>query len=324
MKRFLSNIANPLLNLFGGKIISNKEYNRFQTQLRYSIHKLIKEQSKLHSVKGTTCLIFSKDRAIQLFALLETYLKFTSNKIPIFIIYNTSNNEHAHSYIELKNLFKKKIPRLKFIKENNSFRNTLLDFLTQIKTKNMFFLTDDNIFINKLDLNCLSSIDPQKKILSLRLNPEIEYSYTSRLKFKPPVFNLNKDYKNILEFNWFDKIGEWSDPWSVDGHLFSTAEILVLSKLSEFNYPNSYEGALKTFNFLIQDRKGLCFDNSKIMNIPMNVVQSEIDNFNDNISTEYLLNRWKNGYKIDVDSITNVKLKSTHQTQIIKFVKKSE
>ena len=269
-----------------------------------------------------SCLIFSKDRAIQLYALLESYNKFVQNPIDITVIYKSSSDDHEKSYIELKNIIKHFPYNINFIKEEKNFRETLLNTLSKIKTKNIFFLTDDDIFISKFDLNFLSNIDSYKKTFSLRLNPKISYSYTASAKFKPPKFGVYKSVINFNEFSWFDSGYEWSDPWSVNGHIYLTAEIMVISKISNYKFPNSYESALKFFNFLMIDKKGLCCDESIIMNMPMNIVQTEYKNLHGNISVDFMLHNWKIGNKINIDHLDKLKLNSTHVIKEIEFKKR--
>ena len=322
VKVIIVKYAKRLVSMVGGVLISKVEYSQSQLQLASAIHRLIKKGCKSQYVDGLSCVVFSKDRAIQLYALIETYQKFVKNPAPMYIIYNTSTHDHELSYIELLNIVGGS-KNIKFIKEKESFRKTLLFVLSTIKTKNFFFLTDDNIFIRNFDIDFSSKINPLKKILSLRHNPNICYSYTARKHFTPPDFVPCQENKLLLEFNWFDKDYEWSDPWSVDGHIFLTEEVLVLSKISNYKLPNSYESALKSFNFLICGRKGVCHTKSVIMNIPMNIVQSECSNVSGTTSASYLLKKWNDGLALDVSFLENYHILSTHDDQAIDFKKRN-
>ena len=322
MKAFIVKYIRQLVSIFEAVLISKREYYQYQSQLTNAVHDLVEEEAKHHDVGGIACIIFSKDRVIQLHSLLETYEKFVSNPAPIYVIYEASSNEHELSYLELSRILNKKSLDIKFIKEKKSFRKTLLELLSSIKTKKTFFLTDDNIFISNVDLSLLSRINPLKKILSLRHNPNINYSYTANENFNPPNFKPCKENNQLLEFNWFERECEWSDPWSVDGHIYSTAEVLVLSKISDYRFPNSYEASLKSFNFLMNDRKGVCFSKSVILNIPLNIVQNESDNLSGNVSTDYLLKCWNDGFKLDVSFLEDHPVKSTHEIQSLSFVRR--
>jgi len=322
VKAFIVKYIRQLVSIFEAILISKREYYQSQSQLTNAVHDLVEEETKHHDIEGIACIILSKDRVMQLHSLLETYEKFVSNPAPIYVIYEASTSEHELSYLELSRILNRKSLDITFIKEKKSFRKTLLELLSSIKTKKTFFLTDDNIFISNVDLSPLSRINPLKKILSLRHNPNINYSYTSNENFNPPNFKPCKENNQLLEFNWFERESAWSDPWSVDGHIYSTAEVLVLSKISDYRFPNSYEASLKSFNFLMNDRKGVCFSKSVILNIPLNIVQNEYDNLSGNISTDYLLKFWNDGFKLDVSFLEGHHVKSTHENQSLSFVKR--
>ena len=132
----------------------------------------------------------------------------------------------------------------------------------------------------------------------------------------------SKKFKFLSQFNWFEAPGEWSDPWSVDGHVYSTYEVLNLSKISEFKLPNTFEAMLKSFNFLMKERHGLCYQKSIIMNTPLNIVQKEYKNIQGNIDTKYLLTKWNAGMKIDINLFKNISINSTHSFHEINFIKR--
>jgi hypothetical protein len=312
MKSIIKNFLNKIIGFLNFKLISKKEIFDYKNYLFCAIKALTETEKKNYSINGLSCIVFSKDRAIQLYALLESYNKFVQNPVDIIVIYKSSSDVHEKSYIELKNIIKNFPFNINFIKEKKNFRETLLDTLSKIKTKNIFFLTDDDIFINEFDFNLLLNINFYEKTFSLRHNPKISYSFTANANFKPPKFSVYKLVVNFNEFNWFDSGYEWSDPWSVNGHIYLTAEIMVISRISNYKFPNSYESALKFFNFLMIDRKGLCCNESIIMNIPMNIVQTEYKNLHGNISSDFLLHNWKNGNKINIDHLEKFKSNSTH------------
>ena len=324
MKSILKDYLIKFASIFGGALISKIELSRYKLHLVNAIDELVEKEKTNYSKVGLSCIIFSKDRAIQLYSLIETYQKFVKNPVEMYIIYNTSSNDHELSYLELSNMINDFSFKINFIKEKNSFRETLLDVFSKIKTKNFFFLTDDDIFIRNIDFNILSDINPQNTILSLRHNPKISFSYTADANFKPPNFNKYKSKLNLNEFNWFDSGYEWADPCSVNGHIYLTAEFSVISRISSYKLPNSYESALKSFDFLMINRKGLCYDESIIMNLPMNIVQTEYKNLHGSVSTDQLLERWKKGYKLDVNFLENVKINSTHVNKVIDFIERKK
>jgi hypothetical protein len=133
---------------------------------------------------------------------------------------------------------------------------------------------------------------------------------------------MQVDRVDAFEFQWFESKNEWSDPWSVDGHMLSTAEVRVLTSISNFKAPNSYEGALKSFNDIINNRTGICFPRSIIVNIPINRVQEEVLNKSGSISTDFLLEQWQKGFAIDIKRFSKIIPTSTHEEHTIFFIKR--
>ena len=126
----------------------------------------------------------------------------------------------------------------------------------------------------------------------------------------------------MLRFEWFEQGNEWSDPWSVDGQVLSVAEVHVLTRLSDFNAPNSYEGALKSFNDLAVGREGVCYSESKVLNLPINRVQAEVMNFSGNVPPEFLLEQWRKGMMLDTGFLMNHIPRAPHEEHLMAFKKR--
>jgi hypothetical protein len=140
--------------------------------------------------------------------------------------------------------------------------------------------------------------------------------------------NIYTDYGfgNLLRFSWADSTAEWSDPWSVDGNIFSTSDILGLTKCSKFTNPNSYEAALKNFNLFIMKFKpiGLFFELPSIVNLPINKVQNYNMNRHGNVDINYMNEKWESNNKIDISQFFNYIPSSTHEELSPAFISRSE
>lgn len=310
-------------NFFGGVLVSNDIYKQILFQRNSSISALLNKNSA-SLAEGVTGVIFSKDRPIQLFALLETMCLNVKSQLPVKVIYFASNELQKKAYLEVESFFQELFFDINFVSEDGSFKKTLIDVLDSVSTRSIFFLVDDILFIKPVDFDIISKVDPLKFIVSLRLGGNLKKSYTTGKKESPPkfipaVFNLD-----LNQFEWFEKGNEWSDPWSVDGNVFSTKEVFLISQMSNFTGPNSYEIALKTFNDFLLSRQGLCFDTSRIINLPINKVQTEVKNKSGDVSAEFLLEIWWSGFKIDTSPFLNYIPQSPHEEHPIFFVKRFE
>lgn len=303
-------------------ILSKREHTERILQCSTAVSKLT-EVNSVFSREGCSCIVFSKDRATQLYSLLESYIKFVKNPVDVFVIYNASNEAFSKAYAELIKLRIDSGFRVFYFREKGDFKSSLLDVLSKLKTQKLIFLTDDDLFIREIDFSLLTNIDPFHHIFSLRHGDSIRRSYTADKFFCPPSFRYCFDWR-LLEFEWFESPCEWSDPWSVDGHLFSSAEVTAISQICDYKAPNTFEAALKSFHFLIRGRKGLCCRNSVIVNIPFNRVQDEVDNKSGLIDANFLLDQWNGGLVLDFSDVYGQIPISTHEEYEPRFKKRAK
>lgn len=309
-------------NRAGGVLLSSGAYSRLRATRAAAIAQLT--ESELPTLKpGLTGVVFSKDRALQLHALLHSYFQLTENPAPLTVIFHSSTPAHAKAYAEVQTLFKKSPTKVEFVLETAKFRQMLSDVLAAITTRNIFFLVDDIVFIRPLNLKLAAQINPLEAVLSLRLSPHMRRSYTANMAQKPPHFTPSS-HKGLLEFPWFQQGNEWSYPYSVDGHIFSTAEIRVLTRLATFKAPNTYEGALMEFADLCESRTGLCYAESKILNLPLNRVQSEVANISGNITPQTLLEAWQNGQMLDFSPLLTHTPTAPHEDHPLRLIPRTE
>lgn len=310
------------IGLVGGVLLSKNYYDNLMAQRDCAVTTLVAiEKKKLKS--GLSGIVFSKDRALQLYSLLSTYRELVINPAPLTVIYNASTAEHENAYEEAKALILEINQNVTFVKECGSFKKTLIKTLDKVKVKNIFFLVDDIIFIRSIDLDYASKLDASAYILSLRHSPLLTRSYTANKKQIPPKLSNFRCFSGMFKFRWFEAGNEWSNPWSVDGQILSTAEVRVITKVSSFSAPNSYETAMTSFNNLCVDRIGLCYSESKILNLPLNRVQNECENLSGTISPEYLLDKWQKGLMLDTSKFLTHIPKSPHEEHPILFKTRS-
>jgi hypothetical protein len=315
-------LCKRLANYFGAILISRVTYEKVLHQ-RKALFKLLLSSSKNSLLSGTACVIFSKDRPMQLYGLLDSYFRYVANPLPITVIYTYKDKNQKKAYLDVIKYFKKNKTKINFIDEMSSFKDVLFGVLSKIREDKILFLVDDIIFIKSVDFNIFKKINTKTHVLSLRHSPFLRKSFTTKTNHSPPSFNKWRFSDELLEFNWFESGGEWSDPWSIDGQLLNTSEVLLISNCSNFRAPNSYEIALKAFNDIVKSKKGLCFNESKILNLPINRVQNEVNNISGNISVDSLLDKWNQGYCIDTSIFKGHVPLSTHEEHTIKLIKRS-
>jgi hypothetical protein len=320
IKKQLLNILNKIGSFFGFKIFSLSYIYKFNKIFEQAFLLLYSAKKFPKLSDGITCIIFSKDRAIQLYALLESIKLYTSFNYRIIILYKVSNNNYKNSYNELISESKIFSLNIKWIKENGGFKKNLLSILNKINTRRVFFLTDDDIFIDKFNFSSCKNFSCNKFIFSLRLSKNITYSYNEKKKINYPNFLKSPINNKFLEFKWFEGSGEWAYPWSVNGHIFYLNEIKILSEILFYSGPNSYEASLQFFNFLMRNKVGVCSERAKIINNPINIVQNEWINMSGNLTTKDYLSAWKEGKKLNILALKGHNPRSTHEVHELPFI----
>ena len=266
-------------------------------------------------------IIFSKNRACQLDLLLrsiETFF-YSLEEIGISVLYTTTDIDFELGYEKLKTKFN----WVEFHKEHReagSFKIQLLR-LVQSNVPYLAFLVDDNFFKNNFALQ-----DPVFQIfenrndilcLSLRLGINIEYCYSLDKKSPPPKFESKGVWK------WKGKPGDWSYPMSLDGHIFRVDQIMPLLKKCPYSNPNILESQLSKNPPPLS--RMICYDQSRIMNLPLNKVQNIYPNRSGNLDVAKLNDLYfSKNQQIDLEPLKHFVNISPHQELDIQFKLENE
>ncbi len=90
-----------------------------------------------------------------------------------------------------------------------------------------------------------------------------------------------------------------------------------MAALISFDAPNSFENQLQIFRPWFLNRYGIGYKKSKIMNIPCNRVQTEVNNLSGNIDAAEMLAQWQQGYQIDYKKLFGMINESVHQEIVL-------
>ncbi len=263
-------------------------------------------------------IVFSKDRPLQLHALLASYAELVRDPPPLHVVYRPTSDAYRDAYAEV--LRASTAPLGKVVVEQ-SFRDDLLALLDGIEAPRTFFLVDDIVFVRETDLAPLLRLDPARFVPSLRLAPHLRRSYTvDRDQPLPPFRDGVLADPDLRCWRWKDGALDWGYPLSVDGNVFSTAEIRWMARHASFVAPNSFERALQAFQRAFRTRLGICHTASRIVNLPCTRVQEEIDNLHGEIDPAELLEVWRSGRRLDHRRLYGIENVSAHQEVELVFV----
>lgn len=273
-----------------------------------SVYQQVQEQNTPAWKNPTnTCsgIVFSKDRAMQLHALLSSYYFYVKNPVSLSVLYTTSNQRHDHSYEELKTVFSHE--NIQFRKET-AFKPDLENLLADTGSDILFFMTDDGMFIDSFDMNEVTLFNPVHIIPSLIKGLDLTYCYIQNRNQQLPAF-LTPPQTEIpsamkcWEWGKAESFSDWAYPLSLDVTFYNKNEIETLITHSSYSGPNSLETNLhNNYASIFLKRKGICFDKAKYVNVVCNVVNNEHKNRNTGLhSTEELLKKWEEGYRIEFE-----------------------
>lgn len=279
----------------------------------------------------TVGIIFSMDRAMQLHALLGSYRDHVVKGPRLTVIYRVTSDDHEKAYDAVFHEFADLIELAVRQATRESFRELLIGALNSTDAKNVFFLVDDNMFIEPVDIQIFASHATTYCVPTLRLGENLNRSYTvQKSQMKPPLLKLDAAEaqhaasSDLMLWCWNGGVLDWGYPLSVDGHILQREEILAMAGAIEFNSPNTFEGNLQLFNTAYQWRTGVCYKKSRLINIPYNKVQTDIENLHGEVHQDYMLEKWNEGFRIDRCAYYGVDNESAHQEMPLKLFKAGE
>jgi len=266
-------------------------------------------------MKDTVCVVFSKDRPMQLDACLRSLKRHCSDwesmdvKVlwtgyPPYTTVNGLETTDERPYTEL-------------VKEND-FQSDLLSMVDGYDY--VMFVTDDTMFVDEVDMGLMTGWlvrNPKALGVSLRLSKSVSYSYMENRPQRVPI-----DYN----YKWADFSGDWGYPLELSSSLYRVADLMPLLEQPVYNSPNTLEAFLdwskdsfrETRPELIYDLTACAFSN------PVNKVQTVFTGNRSGTNPRYSINRLTNlfsqGYRVNVEKFDNFVPVGVHQEVPYAFV----
>lgn len=272
-------------------------------------------------MQKTVGVIFSKDRAMQLDACLQSFSINCRDMqdIDLKVIWICSTPSNEKQYKELANTY----PAIEFIRQ--------LDFESQVLStlagyEYVLFLVDDCIFVREFSIrNIIESLksNPNALGFSLRLGTNINYCYPLGCRQQlPDITTIQNDF---LKYDWTTAQHDFAYPLEVSSSVFQVEDIIFALK-NHFNNPNTLEMHLNNSKIIFNAHKKylLCPKYSYGFCIPVNKVQ---ETFNNRAGETYyyspdkLGKMFMDGYRIDVEQYKGFIPNACHQEMELMFIK---
>lgn len=245
------------------------------------------------------CVIFSRNRAIQLYSLLTSirdHVGFSITKT--YVLYKVTEDHFAQGYRILEEEFS----NITWMSQQH-FRRDLISIIGSFdKDTPVLFFVDDNIVYRPINQ---VTFPEDACFYSMRLSRQHGYPC--------PPFVEDDSY---LKWKWSYQGEKWNYPFSVDGNLYRAGVVYDLIRALDFEAPNSFESAL-TFYMKDHPQKycpyGYAPLSPAVYNNPLNKVQQEGHTFHGSTYTAQALNQcFLEGLRFDQAKLYNQEPSNCH------------
>jgi hypothetical protein len=274
-------------------------------------------------------IVMSYDRPLQLWATLESLEKYCTGINSVHVILRTSDDSFESGY---RTLFK----RFPYVIVHHQSRTAPKKdfqplFFEATFGKNspspyVMFLVDDDIATDYIDLHeCVLKKEHYQALgfyLKLGKNVIYRYVFNNRESNLPPKGDDAEGRYFIWHFS--SGLGCWNFPINLDMTLYKKDEIAPSMKKSTFCNPNDLEESWNINWRKIQKTGkeiGISYKSSKMINLPLNKVGTRKNRIVPGYSAKMLLEKFSQGYRLDISPFFRMKNSSCHVEAYPKFIK---
>jgi len=319
---YIHNLDTPLNDhKVDGKLQSNLEI-LLRNKPKYQ--PLASTRSGCFDVRKQACadlVIFSYDRPLQLYALLESVNEYIAGINSISVVYRASSDRYNNAFTQVNNAF----PHVEFLKQNgpHDFKQTTIQAIKNGSSDHIIFAVDDNIVKDQVNVSeCIEWLEKtQAYAFYLKLGTHLDFCYTENKQQKVPTHT--QIYNDIQAYQFEYGEYDWNYPNTVDMTLYRKKDLINIFQTLEYTNPNWLEGrwAAHWIHHKSPTAIGLFYENSKILNIPLNRVQNEALNLSMKLYTPAeLLKKFEQGLKIDIEPLYRMKNNAVHTVYEPRFV----
>lgn len=259
-------------------------------------------------------LVFSKDRPLQLDAMLRSFRNMCedSEHSLVSVLFHASDSRTRALYRRLQ----KEHPDVSLF-EQTDFRADTLAIL-RLGT-HVLFVVDDCIFTRSFRLReAVDALATSSEAIgvSLRLGRNVTYCYMSdQPQSVPPLTDAGFGF---VSFQWTEAEHDFGYPLELSSSVYRVADLLPTLETLPFKNPNTLEAGLASVarsQFGQKDRL-LCLEESVAFCNPLNLVQDVCENRSgrdESYSPKALLDAYAEGRRVDVARLAGLIPTSCHQ-----------
>ena len=276
-------------------------------------------QLEQHSVD---LVVFSCDRPLQLYALLESVQQYARGLAEQHVIYRATDLKFEKGYAIVSQAF----PSIQFHKQGANpradFKPLTITAAFDSPSPYIVFAVDDIVVKDTIDFSeCAQALETYGAYgFYLRLGKNLTqcYSWGSRAQAIP---QLQHEADDIVSWHFNQGQFDWGYPHTVDMTVYRKKDIESDLKAMMYQTPNSFEDVWNMRSRAIMGKRGVCYIASKIVNMPLNRVQHEYSNRAMNeYSARDLLALFMSGKKMDITPLKCIDNKAAHMEYSPTFI----
>jgi len=262
-------------------------------------------------------IAFSFDRPMQLYGFLESLFLYGKNVETVSVLCRASSQAYLDAYEQVQQTF----PDVHFVYQTTQtdFKPILMQLISEVRYSYVTCAVDDIILTDTIDFTYGAQMLEKTGAYSFayRLGSHVDYCYTRNCpQGVPHLAQVDDDV-----FAWPFDLGkaDWNYQNSLDLALYRK-EDLVWESLS-FSHPNALEDQWDLSGK--KHRIGLCHAAAKMVNIPLNIVNTDYKNRHmHTYSAQDLLDKFQAGLKLDITPLHRMKSRSAHVEVDVQFIKR--
>lgn len=270
--------------------------------------------------KKADVVIFSYDRPLQLELLLVSLERFMVGMGEVSVVYRASAQPYNKAYKQLQKSF----PTIRFVAQGVNPKKDFKPLTEQCAFATPYeyilFAVDDNVVKEPVDLGaCIELLEKYHAYgFYLRMGTHLTDCYT--MSCKQPLPPLQEQEAGVYSWCFAQGYADWGYPNSVDMTLYRKRDLKQLISSLSYENPNTLE--LKwASNPASRTLRGLCFERTKMVNLPLNKVQESWDNRNEHLlQPEEQLEKFNQELAIDIEPLCGITNKSAHMGYVPTFV----
>ncbi len=266
-------------------------------------------------------VVFSFDRPLQLYALLESTHTYIKGLQEVHVIFRASDKPFEEGYEIVKKAFSKVFFHKQGDNPRSDFKPLTLKAVFDSPSAYVLFAVDDIVVKDAIDtLACAEALEKYDAYgFYLRLGKNLNQCYP--LSCSQPISNLKQEEATIYSWQFNRAKFDWAYPHTVDMTLYRKKEIERDLRGPSYYTPNKLEDMWHGQARKIMGKRGLCYASSKIVNMPLNRVQHEYKNrAMSEYSSQDLLNKFLSGQKMDIAPLKCVDNKAAHMEYSPTFI----